>query len=308
LNLQQFLNSDAGTRFWMALGRALPPGIAHPLVRGVAGILARRHHAPLYRTIYDNQAHVLGAEASPEQVNAQVRAVFLHGGLVSYDLVQILASGREAAADALDFTPETWRHIETARAGGRGVVVCGLHLSAFNLGMLTFSLRGFPVQILSRAQPQGGFRIMQELRDQGLLVETPIDGPSLRQAIVRLRQGGVVGTAADWPLAADPEIRLLFFGAPALLPIGHIRLALSTNAALLPIAARWAPDRGYYSISTPPLELERTGDRERDVVHNARRVLAIAEDWIREQPDQWLMYYPVWPENACLPEPSPATS
>ena len=184
-----------------------------------------------------------------------------------------------------------------AQGYGRGVIVCGCHLSNFNLGMLSYSLHGTPVQILSRAQPAGGFKLMTDLRDRGLLEETPIDGASLRKAILRLRAGGSVGTAVDWPQAADPDVSLTFFGAPALLPTGHVRIALITNAVFLPISARWSPERGYYTISTPPMELERTGDRASDLVHNARRILAIIERWISETPDQWLMYYPVWPEG-----------
>jgi len=43
--------------------------------------------------------------------------------------------------------------------------------------------------------------------------------------------------------------------------------------------------------------METTGDRAQDVRHNVRRVLAIIEEMIRQAPDQWLMFVPVWPEN-----------
>jgi lauroyl/myristoyl acyltransferase len=295
MNLQQFLASDFGTRLWMAVSQSLSPSAARRIIGWGVEIVSGRRNTRLYRAIYDNQAHVLGPEATPDQVHANVRAVLHHGALTSYDLMRVLSQGEETARQGLDFTEETWGHIRMALAKQRGVIACGCHLSAFNLGMLTFSLSGFPVQILSRAQPTGGFRLMTELRDRGMLEETPIDGPSLRKAIVCLKGGGVVGTAADWPQAADPDLHLPFFGAPAMLPTGHIRIALSANALLMPIAARWSSDRGYYTISAPPLELERTGDRHQDVIHNALRVLAVFERWIAETPEQWLMYYPVWP-------------
>lgn len=295
MNFQQFLASGFGTRLWMTVSQALPPAAAHKIIDWGTAIVARRHNTRLYRAIHDNQSHVLGPDATSAQLHANVRAVLQHGAQTSYDLMQVLALGEETARQGLSFTSETQQHIEMALTYQSGVLVCGCHLSNFNLGMLTFSLSGFPVQILSRAQPTGGFRLMTDLRDQGLLEETPIDGPSLRKAIIRLRDRGVVGTAVDWPLAADPDVRLPFFGAPAMLPTGHIRLALSANAILLPISARWSPEAGYYTISAPPIELERTGDRQQDVFHNARRVLAVIERWIAETPQQWLMYYPVWP-------------
>ncbi len=281
----------------MWLGQSLPPTIAHRVIDWGANIAAGRRQSTLYRTVYANQAHVLGPQATVEQIDADVRRVIRHGAQCSYDLMRSIAGGEATAIAGIEFTEETWRHIEAAHRFGRGVVVCGCHLSNFNLGMLSYSLHGTPVQILSRAQPAGGFKLMTDLRDRGLLEETPIDGASLRKAILRLRAGGSVGTAVDWPQAADPDVHLTFFGAPALLPTGHVRLALTTNAVFLPISARWSPERGYYTISTPAIELERTGDRASDLVHNAERVLAIVERWISETPDQWLMYYPVWPEG-----------
>jgi len=294
VSFQRLLTSDLGTRLWMSLGRTLRPGAAHALIRPAVGLVASLRNSRLYRALYYNQAYVLGPKATPAQVDANVHAVLAHGAQTSYDMVRFLAQGEAAVRQAIDFTDETWAHARQAQALGRGVMVCGCHLSAFNLGLLTFSLTGLPVQVLSRAQPTGGFKLMTDLRDRGLLVETPIDGPSLRAAFTRLRAGGLVATAADWPEAADPDVMLPFFGAPARLPTGHIRIALSTGAALFAISARWSPERGYYTISAPPLELERTGDRQQDVIHNARRVLAIMEGWIAETPQQWLMYYPVW--------------
>ncbi|MCX7680708.1 MAG: hypothetical protein N2508_01860, partial [Anaerolineae bacterium] len=38
---------------------------------------------------------------------------------------------------------------------------------------LRYSLEGFPVQVLSAAMAGGGFRLLSELRDRGVLEETP---------------------------------------------------------------------------------------------------------------------------------------
>lgn len=297
MNIQQFLASDRGTRLWMALAQSLPRSAAYAIVNRVVDVLLQRRHTPLYRAIYYNQGYVLSPGATAQQIHRNVGRVLRHGGYTSFDLMHAIAQGEAATRDAIEFSDETQQHADQALSSGHGVMVCGAHLSNFNLGLLSFSLRDIPIQILSRAQPTGGFKLMADLRDRGLLDETPIDGPSLRKAIARLRAGGVVGTAADWPLAADTEVRPLFFGRPALLPTGHIRIALSADALLMPVSVRWTRERGYHTVSTPPMALERTGDRLQDVIHNARRVLSIIEGWVAERPDQWLMYYPVWPEQ-----------
>lgn len=297
MNFQQFVTTGFGTRLWMMLARRLPPRAGHALARMVTGALHRRKGGSLYRIIYANQAEVLGACATPEQIDLAVKAVLTHAGMITLDLMQISARGAEAVKAAVTFPPEFWANAEAAKASGRGVLICGCHLSNFNLAFLRYATEGFPVQVLSAAATAGGFRMLSELRERGVLEETPVDGPALRKAIVRLRAGGAVVIGVDWPYGAGDDEPIDFFGRPSLLPTGYIRVALSANALVLPLACRWSPERGYYAITAPLIELERTGYRQEDVMHNARRVLAVVEEWIRETPDQWLMYHPVWPEG-----------
>jgi KDO2-lipid IV(A) lauroyltransferase len=74
-------------------------------------------------------------------------------------------------------------------------------------------------------------------------------------------------------------------------------LALAANSVLLPLRCNWEPERGYYVVTAPHLEMERIGNHDADVLHNACRMLAQAEQWIRETPDQWLMYHSIWTDQ-----------
>ena len=297
MNFQQFVTTEYGTKLWIAIGR-LPLPVGRALAWGVSGVLWRRRQSSLYAILHDNQATVLGTAAGEQEIHRAVGAVLRHAGMTAIDLMHTASRGDEAIRGAVEFSPEVWEHYNAAKDAGRGVLVCGCHLSNFNLGFLAFALMGIPVKVLSMAGPTGGFQLMQDFRSRGLVEQTPIDGPSLRAAIKHLQGGGVVGTGVDWPLVGFPEERLPFFGRPATLPTGHIRLAMSSGAVLLPVGFRWSPQRGYYGQTAPHLELELTGDRVADVRHNALRLLAVIEKWIAESPDQWLMYHRMWPEEA----------
>ena len=48
----------------------------------------------------------------------------------------------------------------------------------------------------------------------------------------------------------------------------------------------------------PPLDLQRTSDREVDAVHGMRLLLRALEEGIRESPEQWFALHPVWNEPA----------
>jgi len=260
-------------------------------------VLSRRRDTSLYRTMRANQTGVLGPKASPQQLDAATRAVLGHAGMTAFDLMHIMAQGEDAVLRAVDFGADFWANIELLKASGRGVLICGCHLSNFNLAFLGFALTGFPVQVLSAAMPAAGFGLIAEMRNRGVIEETPISAGALRKAIARMRAGGACAIGVDWPIGAENGEPVPFFGRPAHLATGYIRMALSANAVILPLACRWSPERGYYTITQPPLTLEVTGDREADVLHNARRVLTVMESWIAETPEQWLMYHPVWPET-----------
>lgn len=299
MTLQEFITTEFGTRLWMALGRWLPPWAGHRLARAAVGIVSRRRNSSIYRILYDNQAGVRGWNTPEPALHDAVRQVFEHVGLTAYDLMHGLAGGEERLRTAVTFDRQVWDDVQRAIATGRGVMICGCHTSNFNLGFLALSLRDETpdIQVLSPPTPAGGFRVMHDLRTSRKFLETPIDIVSLKAAVRRLRAGGMVATGVDWPPAAASDDRLPFFGRLAHLPTGHIRLAISTGAVLLPVACRWDVEHGYRMLTAPHLELELTGDRARDIQHNARRVLAIIEQWIADRPEQWLMYYRVWPQT-----------
>ncbi len=296
MNFQQFATTAFGTKLWMALGR-LPPAAGHVVTSLVTGVLHRRKHTSLYQILYRNQAGVLGPSATPAELDAAVGAVLHHAGMANFDLMHLAAGGEDAVRDAVRFEPDFWENVERARTSGRGLLICGCHLSNFNLAFLGFALHGFPVQVLSAAMPAAGFGLIAEMRNRGVLEETPIDAAALKAAIHRLRAGGAVATGVDWPASAQQTAATLFFGRPAYLPTGYIRIALAANAIIMPLACRWSSEIGYHTITAPLMELEVTGDRDADVQRNTRRVLAVVERWIAETPDQWLMYHPVWPED-----------
>ena len=104
----------------------------------------------------------------------------------------------------------------------------------------------------------------------------------------------MVVTGVDRPIGhGDDPVE--FFGRTAILPTGHIRLALRTDAILVIGYVEYDPVEGYRLRIEPFMELVRTGGRRHDVKMNAERVLAVMEKAIRAHPDQWLLFVPVWP-------------
>ena len=56
------------------------------------------------------------------------------------------------------------------------------------------------------------------------------------------------------------------------------------------------PDGGYLLDCSEPVEMVSAADPHDEVIHNTERVLEEGEKFIRKNPDQWSMFYPLWPE------------
>ena len=205
-----------------------------------------------------------------------------------------IARGRKAVHESFTFGPELYAMLHDAQSTGRGIVVVAPHLGNLDLGLAGFAAEGYDIQAITYEDAPGGYQLQNRLREGSGYVITPADADAAKMAFARLRQGGIVLTGVDRPLPNGAKM-VQFFGRPAPLPTGYIRLALSTNSLFFVV---WMESTagGYCARATGPIDLVRTGSRSKDAVINAEKALEIAEEKIRAQPDEWMMFHPVWPQ------------
>ncbi len=290
------------TRLGFYLGKYLPP----PGGKSIAALITRlmvAFKSDVYWNVRANLRHVLGPEASEKELHQTAYRLISNANRGYYELFHNVGRGRTNVEDfypPMRMTAQAKAYLDQGIASGRGLFVLGAHMSNFDLAFVGLSqYLPMPMQALSLAEPPAGFEFFNRLREKGNVVLTPISPRSLRDAMARLRDGGVVVTGVDRPVNEGNE-PVEFFGATAYLPTGYIRIPLRTDSLVMTIATVFEPDAegGSYSvIANPPMEMERTGDAEADVAHNLRRVLAEIEAFIRRHPDQWQMFIPVWPET-----------
>jgi KDO2-lipid IV(A) lauroyltransferase len=121
----------------------------------------------------------------------------------------------------------------------------------------------------------------------------PTSVAALRRAIRHLEQGGMLVTGIDRPIP-NPEICPHFFGRPATLPVHHIFLAMKAQVPVIVAAANLQSDDRYHVFASDLIEMD--ADRQTGLLCNAEKVLAVAEQFIRNCPEQWCVPLPVWPQ------------
>ncbi len=303
MDLRHIFNSAEALRFGHWLGRTMPAGLGFRLADAFTRGLARRRGSELMDTLQANMRMVLGPEASEERVYATARAALRHAGMSYFDLYHALAVGPEAFLAAVGNTPLTNYYLDSLSREKRGAVVVTVHMSNFDLAGLAFAYRGLYLNVLAYANPTSGYDLQNRIRLKGGINLMPIDVSALRKSLEALRAGQLVVTGIDRPDPYGGGEMLPFFGRPALLPVGHVRLALQTGAPVVVAHCEYRPtDRSYAVHISRWLEMEQVGNRQENILHNARRVLAVGEELITARPEQWLMFYRVWEKEGAKGE------
>ncbi len=276
----------------MKLCRVLPRGVIRCLGRWLSAYLSHRGDLAFVQALRTNLAVVHGLPEEHPRVRQAV-ALLLENTIASYaDLFRMLQSGAEEGRVVCELDPEMRQEIEGCLATGQGLILVGAHMCSFDILLLGLKEVLPAVQILSNADPQGSSQFMNRLRvEQGLLV-TPLSVGSLRQAMERLRQGGIVAIAADIPVESGEP--LTFFGRSSQLPVGHTRLAMDTGSQILVGVSHRVAEGTYHAEVALAPRPESSGDRKQDAVRWAQASLRLMEDFIRRWPHEWLMPAPVW--------------
>jgi len=244
--------------------------------------------------LVENLSHVLGREADAATLRATALQAYSNLAKNYFDLFYN-HSLSEPEASAL-VSIRGVHHGETALQKGRGLVLTSAHFGPLEAGWQIGPLLDLTITApAEHLEPERLYQYVCKLRASSWMRLLPIDGPLF--ALFRaLRRGQAVAVAADRDITGS-GIVVDFFDAPARLPDGHVQLALRTGAELLPLFALRQADNSPIVQMEPPLELEQTGNFERDVRVNVQKVVARMEHWISRYPEQWPMLYPIWRDD-----------
>jgi KDO2-lipid IV(A) lauroyltransferase len=178
---------------------------------------------------------------------------------------------------------------------GKGVLFLTAHLGAWELSSFAHALYGYPLHYMARPLDNTRLDVLVN-RYRGLSGNRPIfKNQSARTMLKVLKDAGTVGILADQNTMPEEGVFVDFFGIPACTTTGIARVAMHTDAAVVPGYAVWDEVLNKYRLRfEPPLELICTGDAERDILENTRRFAKVTEEIIRKYPEQWVWVHARW--------------
>jgi len=184
---------------------------------------------------------------------------------------------------------------ERAYARGKGVLFLTAHFGGWELSAFTHSLHGHWMHVVVRAMDNVYLdRLIQRYRTMhgNQIVEKD---DFVRGLLAAMKAGEVVGILMDTNMTPPQGIFVDFFGIAACTASGLARIALRTDAAVVPTFTIWDAALGKYRLRfDPAVELARSGELEADITANTQKFTSIIEEYVRKYPEQWLWVHRRW--------------
>jgi len=276
----------------------IPTSVSEPVASalfrvGYYGWRAKR------QIILANASHVLGKPTSDPEVGRLARRIYatyasfavelmrLPGLPVDEPLRLVTAHGEHGAESFMAL----W---EECRARGRGLIAVSGHIGSIEVFAAAFAQRGVPTYGLAddTAYPELLARLNAQRARWGVRI---INWRNLREVFRALRKPAVVGLVVDWGYRPD-GVPVKLFDAWTALPAGPATLAARTGAVILPVVNRRQPDRTYVASHGEPIEV--ADDSPAQIQRATQEIANALEAMVREAPDQWYCFKPMWPATA----------
>jgi len=238
-----------------------------------------------------NLRMALGCERGDEELRQIARRSFQNMGKT---LVEFLSSPRYNSKRLLDLVQiEGMGNFQQAMAAGKGIVAVSAHLG--NWELIFQAMTSVDDHILAVAQTFKYHRLDKlvnnyRTRYGGELVEKRM---AVKQILSSLKRGRCVAIVGDQN-AGDSGVFVDFFGIPASTPRGPVMFAMRTGAPILNVFDVRQDDDNHVITISEPLELEISGDPEKDVTVNTARLVKQLEELVRKYPCQWLWMHNRW--------------
>ena len=269
--------------------------LPRPVARAVGISLAQivyLVHAKLRRVGMRNLAMVF-----PEKTEAQrariLRGVFTSLGRQLAEVCQFPKYTRDNVDQIVVY--DGFENYERALARGKGVLFLTAHFGGWELSAFTHSLHGHWMHVVVRAMDNIYIdRLIRHCRTMhgNQIVEK---NDFVRGLLAAMKAGEVVGILMDTNMTPPQGIFVDYFGIPACTASGMARIALRTDAAVVPAFTIWDQELKKYRLRfDPALELVRTGDLEADIRANTREFTSVIEAYARRYPEQWLWVHRRW--------------
>jgi KDO2-lipid IV(A) lauroyltransferase len=241
---------------------------------------------------YKNLDIAFGNELSEEEKQRILRSNFRNLGKSLVEVIHFPKMSKQYLQEKVKIVGQ--ENYLAAMSKGKGMIYLTAHFGNWEISSHTQSAVGHPLNVVVRPLDNAYLdNIMTKLRTMHgnkLLARRK----GLKQIISALKNKEAVGILMDQNAMRSKGIFVDFFGKPACtFPVIAI-LALRYDVPVIPgFIVRTGFDTHTLYIGSE-IDIQRTGDAQKDIAINTAHFNTIIEDFVRRYPDQWFWIHNRW--------------
>jgi KDO2-lipid IV(A) lauroyltransferase len=162
------------------------------------------------------------------------------------------------------------------------------HMGSWDMAGSYAGALGYPISAVAERFPGSLNDAVVRTRQRFGLNVITLGRSAVRGITQALQANGIVALLCD--LEQGPGVGVRFFGRRATVPGGPASIAIKTGAALLP-ACQFATGPGRHVVHMEPALAIDSGETKDGLM---QRVVTRFEGFIREHPDQWYAFRPMF--------------
>jgi lauroyl/myristoyl acyltransferase len=208
-----------------------------------------------------------------------------------HDFCDCAASG-SARVNALMYERRGFESLEGGRRHGKGILLITGHLGAWELGGMVLAADGFPVNVVTMAEPTQELNEWRQKYRERFGIKTITVGSdkfAFVEIIQALRRNELVAMLIDRPYL-NSGVPVNFFGRSTLFSAAAARIWQYTQASVIPAFVVQLNPGQYGCYAYPPIDMAA----DRTVEENSQGIANVFQAIIREFPEQWFNFVPIW--------------
>lgn len=183
-------------------------------------------------------------------------------------------------------------HLDAAVAEGKGVVMATAHFGNWEMMAAATGLSDYQAVAVGRKQNNPAMdTLITGLRSSVGARATYKTG--VLEMARMLGQGWIIGLLMDQD-AGPAGLPMYFFGRPSYVPQGPAALARLKQAPIVRCVMFDQPDGSYLMKCWPVLHVERTQDKDADILGMTKQLVNWLEETITERPELWFWLHNRW--------------
>jgi KDO2-lipid IV(A) lauroyltransferase len=245
-------------------------------------------------TLKKNISVILNLPVNDPLVNKTARYTFINYGLYLIDYTRLNHLKGHLLPEQIGE-----HYMREAMDKGEGAILVTSHLGNWELGGVTFAMRGHPIHALTLVDPEAQVQDFRDRMRSTLGIQTVHIDPNNYTTILKLsrllRENQVIAMLGD-RYEGGKSVEVTFFGKRVIFPVGAAALALATGAPIIPAFTVLKPNGHYLAWMEPLIYVKRSAGKSAPQIlaEKTQDLASVFEKAALKYPDQWYQFFDYW--------------